>query len=113
MLRVLYALFPICISSIYLFGWRFLAVLAVSNIVGFLYEYFFARAYKQSVTSSVFVTTFFLPYLFLQQSLYGSLQSVLPSESHLERWCLGDLVKTSLILHYRAVLLSMIASGFP
>ncbi|MBA7677778.1 Na(+)-translocating NADH-quinone reductase subunit B [subsurface metagenome] len=58
MLRVVYALVPVCIAAIYFFGWRFLAVLAVSNAVGFIGEYLFARVYKQSVTSSVFVTAF-------------------------------------------------------
>lgn len=55
--KVLIALIPIALLSIYNFGWRVLAVLAVSNIIAFITEYMFARTKKmKKVTSSVFVT---------------------------------------------------------
>lgn len=58
MFQVLYALIPLVIASIYYFGWRALAVLALVNIVGFLCEYIFVRIYNQKVSSAVFVTNF-------------------------------------------------------
>ena len=56
MKRVLYALTPIVISSIYFFGCRALLLLTACNLAAFLTEYTFARTYKESVTSAVFVT---------------------------------------------------------
>jgi Na+-transporting NADH:ubiquinone oxidoreductase subunit B len=56
MRRVLYALTPICLASIHFFGWRALAVLAVSNAAALATEYLFLRPYKESVSSAVFVT---------------------------------------------------------
>ena len=56
MKRVLYALVPIVISSIYFFGWRAILVLIACNLAAFLAEVAFARTYKESVTSAVFVT---------------------------------------------------------
>lgn len=56
MQRVLYALAPIALSSVYFFGWRALLLLAVCNLVGFLTELVFARVYKDSVSQAVFVT---------------------------------------------------------
>jgi len=58
MLRVVYALLPLVLASIYFFGWRALVVLVVVNIAGFLSEYAFARVYKTQVSSAVFVTNF-------------------------------------------------------
>ena len=58
MMRMIYALIPLAVVSIYFFGWRSLLVLAVVNIVGFLSEYLFARIYKQKVSAAVFVTNF-------------------------------------------------------
>ncbi len=58
MARMLYALTPIVVVSIYYFGWRTLLVFAVVNITGFLAEYLFARVYKQKVSMAVFVTNF-------------------------------------------------------
>lgn len=58
MVKVIYALLPLVLASIYFFGWRALAVLAVVNIAGFLSEYAFARVYKTQVSSAVFVTNF-------------------------------------------------------
>ncbi len=55
--KVLYALVPIIFFSIYLFGWRVLAVLLVSNLFAFLTEYMFIRKKKfGKVSMAVFVT---------------------------------------------------------
>ena len=56
MKTVLYALVPASVASIYFFGWRALAMIAIVNIFGFLAEYVFARHYKEPVNSSVVVT---------------------------------------------------------
>ncbi len=56
MRRVLIALTPLALASIYFFGWKTLAVLAIVNAAGFLSEYIFARVYKTKVTEAVFVT---------------------------------------------------------
>jgi len=58
MVRVVYALIPAVIASVYFFGWRSLVILAISNVVGFLTEYLFLRPRKEPVTSAVFVTNF-------------------------------------------------------
>ena len=58
MFHVVYALIPLAVFSIYLFGWRSLLILAVVNAAGFLSEYIFARTYKKQVSSAVFVTNF-------------------------------------------------------
>ena len=58
MVRVLYALTPAVIASVYFFGWRSLVILAISNLVGFLTEYLFLRPRQEPVTSAVFVTNF-------------------------------------------------------
>jgi len=54
--RVLEALMPIMLFSIYLFGWRAFVLLLVVNIFGFLTEYIYTKVYKESVSSAVFVT---------------------------------------------------------
>lgn len=56
MKKVLYALLPASVASIYFFGWRALMMISIVNLFGFLAEYVFARHYKQQVNSSVFVT---------------------------------------------------------
>jgi Na+-transporting NADH:ubiquinone oxidoreductase subunit B len=57
--RVIYALIPAVIASIYFFGWRSLILLCIVTIVGFFTEFCFAKAYfKEPVTSAVFVTCF-------------------------------------------------------
>ncbi len=58
MFHVVYALIPLALFSIYLFGWRSLLILAVVNLAGFLSEYIFARIYDKQVSSAVFVTNF-------------------------------------------------------
>ncbi len=55
--RVLYSLVPIIVMAVYLFGWKILAVLAVTNGIGFLTEYLFIRKKKMGkVSMAVFVT---------------------------------------------------------
>lgn len=55
--KVLYALTPITLFSIFLFGWRVLAVVAVTNIVAALTEYMFIRLKKNGkISMAVFVT---------------------------------------------------------
>jgi Na+-transporting NADH:ubiquinone oxidoreductase subunit B len=57
MVAVLYALAAPTIASVYFFGWRSLALLAVVNLAGFLTEYIFMRAYyREPVSSAVFVS---------------------------------------------------------
>lgn len=56
MRNVLFALSPLCLASIYLYGWRFLAVLSVVVASGLLSEWLMARRYKLKVTESVFVS---------------------------------------------------------
>jgi Na+-transporting NADH:ubiquinone oxidoreductase subunit B len=57
MKRVLYALAPIMVASVYFFGWRALVMLALCNAAGFATEYAFTRNWKQPVSSAVFVTS--------------------------------------------------------
>ncbi len=55
--KVLYALVPIILLSVFLFGWRVLAVVLFSNIFTFLTEYIFVRKKKSGkVTTAAFVT---------------------------------------------------------
>jgi len=56
--QVVWALLPISLAAVYFYGWKFIAVLAVVNIVGFLCEYLFVRKAKQPVSTAVFVTSF-------------------------------------------------------
>ncbi|MBN1269892.1 MAG: RnfABCDGE type electron transport complex subunit D [Kiritimatiellae bacterium] len=56
MLRVLYALAPLCVMSVYLFGWRVVAVLAVSNLAAFLTEWIMAAQRDGKVSYACFVT---------------------------------------------------------
>ena len=56
MRNVLIALSPMCLAAIYLYGWRFVLVLAVVAATGFLSEWLMARRYQLKVTESVFVS---------------------------------------------------------
>jgi Na+-transporting NADH:ubiquinone oxidoreductase subunit B len=60
MKRVLYALGPAVLASIWFFGWRSMVVLAVVTATAFLTEFLFVRARKEPVSSAVFVTAFLL-----------------------------------------------------
>lgn len=56
MRSVLYALAPICLAAVYLFGWRFIAVLAAVVATALASEYLMARQYGMRITDSVFVS---------------------------------------------------------
>ncbi len=56
MTRVLVALLPIVVSSVFFFGWRALLLLAVVNLAAFLAEYGFTRRAKQPASAAVFVS---------------------------------------------------------
>ncbi|MHC5074229.1 MAG: RnfABCDGE type electron transport complex subunit D, partial [Planctomycetota bacterium] len=57
MRKVLLALLPCAVGSIYFFGWRSLFVILWSALVGFFVEYLFTRKRGEPVTESIFVTT--------------------------------------------------------
>lgn len=56
MKRVLYALIPIIIFSIYLYGLKILILLIVVGISGFVSEFLFTKPKNKPVTSAVFVS---------------------------------------------------------
>jgi len=56
MRRMMLALLPCLGGSVYFFGWRALAVVAVACAVGFVAEWLFCRRFKQPVSEAVFVT---------------------------------------------------------
>ena len=57
MFKVLYALIPIILYSVFLFGWRILVMIVVTNLAAFLSEYIFIRNKTGGkVTSAAFVT---------------------------------------------------------
>ena len=57
MQNMLLALIPILIWSVFIFGWRVLAVFAVSNLFAMLTEYLFIRQKKNGkISQAVFVT---------------------------------------------------------
>ncbi len=57
MKRMLYALVPITIFGIFLFGWRVLAVVLISNIVAVITEYLFIKGKKNGrISMAVFVS---------------------------------------------------------
>ena len=56
MQRVCYALFPLVVASVYLFGWRSLALIAIVFVFGIGSEAVFTFPEAKPVTSAVFVT---------------------------------------------------------
>ena len=56
MVRVSYALIPLILASIYLFGWRSLAIIAVVFVFGIAAEGLFTFKQGKPITSAVFVT---------------------------------------------------------
>jgi len=56
MLRVCYALIPLMLASVYLFGWRSFALAVLVLIIGIFTEALFAFPKGKPVTSAVFVT---------------------------------------------------------
>jgi len=59
MRNVLYALTPLVLASVYLFGWRFVAVYLVVVAAGLVCEWFMAKRYDLKVTESLFVSCSF------------------------------------------------------
>lgn len=57
MRQVLIALSPCIAGAVYFFGWRSLAMVGVSGLIGFGVEFLFTRQRKKPVTEAVFVTT--------------------------------------------------------
>jgi Na+-transporting NADH:ubiquinone oxidoreductase subunit B len=60
MMRVCYALAPCVLASVYLFGWRALAILVVTLGAGIFTEGLFTRRAGKPITSAVFVTCLIL-----------------------------------------------------
>lgn len=56
MLRVCYAMIPIVIASVYLFGWRSLVLIALVFVFGISTEALFTIRQGKPITSAVFVT---------------------------------------------------------
>jgi Na+-transporting NADH:ubiquinone oxidoreductase subunit B len=56
MLRVSYALIPLVIGSVYLFGWRSLVLAGLVLICGVITEAFFTFPKRKPISSAVFVT---------------------------------------------------------
>lgn len=56
MRRVIIALIPCIIVSIYFFGWRSLVVVVVSCAAAFITEFMFARRFNEPVSEAVFVS---------------------------------------------------------
>lgn len=57
MVRVLHALVPVTLAAIYSFGWRVLALIAVTMIAGFCTEWFMVARRNGKVSYACFVTT--------------------------------------------------------
>jgi Na+-transporting NADH:ubiquinone oxidoreductase subunit B len=55
--RVLLALLPCVVASIYYFGWRSLAIVTWAAFIGFIAEFIFTHRRKEPVSEAVFVTT--------------------------------------------------------
>ncbi len=56
MRRVIYSLIPVFLFSIYLYGWRVLAITAVTFLFGILTEYVVEKTRKKKVSEAVLVT---------------------------------------------------------
>lgn len=56
MMKVIYALIPIVISSIYFFGWRILLILTSSLITCFVVEWLMSARGRGKISQAVFVT---------------------------------------------------------
>ena len=56
MLRVLLALAPAFVASLYFFGWRSLAVVVVSTVTAVFAEWLFVRKREEPISSAALVT---------------------------------------------------------
>ncbi|MDZ7385678.1 MAG: RnfABCDGE type electron transport complex subunit D [candidate division KSB1 bacterium] len=61
MIMVVIALMPAALGSVYFFGWRSVAVIAVSYVFGVGTEWFFAHARKEEIHEGAFVTCLIFP----------------------------------------------------
>jgi len=57
MRKVIYALIPIIIVSIYFYGWRILSLIAIVSFFGALTEWIFVRKTTKKISEAVFVTS--------------------------------------------------------
>ncbi len=55
--RVIIALLPCVLASIYFFGWRSIAVILWSNLIGLIAEGFFTFRRKENISESVFINS--------------------------------------------------------
>ncbi len=107
MRNVLIALAPLHLASIYLFGWRYLAVLVVVLAVGLLAEWLKARRYNLQVTESLYVScALFALSLPPAVPLWIAGLGIALGLS-LERWCLGASGVMSSTRPLQRVLLSI------
>jgi Na+-transporting NADH:ubiquinone oxidoreductase subunit B len=56
MMRVVYALIPVALAAVYLFGWRVLALVAVSALFAFLAEWIMVPSKPGKISQAVWVT---------------------------------------------------------
>ena len=56
MMRVLYALIPVALAAVYLFGWRVLALVGVSGLFAFLAEWAMVAGKNGKISQAVWVT---------------------------------------------------------
>ena len=82
MRRMLYALTPLVLASVWLYGWKSLAMGLIAAAVGWTVERLMLRQYREPVSQAVFVTTTILalslpPTLPLWMVALGSLVAVL------------------------------------
>lgn len=83
MVRVLYALIPIALYSVFLFGWKALALIITTNLSAYISEYLFIRKKPGGkVSSAVFVTGTLLalilpPTLPLWMAAVGSVTAII------------------------------------
>ena len=57
MRRMLWALAPLVLAAVWLYGWKSLAMVLVAAVVGWTVERLMLRQYREPVTQAVFVTT--------------------------------------------------------
>ncbi len=57
MRRMLWALAPLVLAAVWLYGWKSLAMVLVAAVVGWSVERLMLRQYREPVTQAVFVTT--------------------------------------------------------
>jgi Na+-transporting NADH:ubiquinone oxidoreductase subunit B len=57
MIRVIYALVPVLLGAIYFFGWRVLALVALSSVAGLLTEWIMVKSRNGKISTACFVST--------------------------------------------------------